>query len=432
VATIEYLAFEGGGGKGAAYLGALKYLKDIGFLRFNEPKSGTNEKRRLDPICIKGISGSSAGAITAVLLASGHNCDDIYNILLDTKRFEGIYKDTHRDQIPVIFSRRGKDSLKLNLLKMLKNNSKDQAPYYFSNKTYLLINLIKRMRDIYDSSLFGIRNVSKESGEFLKESFFYALNSLYFDLGILDGETVREIIRERLGIQFGDSNITFAQMHEETHIHLRITGTCINTAETIWFDHLGVWKNMAVADAVRISISVPLIFKPVAITYDAPDLNRGTGTGFLFADGGILNNAPIHAFNFPGKPMPIGKCEAMLMNSAKTHNFDRGQLNKNILLIRLDVEKIPEIIGIDSYLPSLLNAVTSLSETSQLLSHEEIAQTITLSTDGLSTLDFIISSGTKDDPKKTAKDKLDEFIKRSYKEMEDGLRKTPFMPENIV
>ena len=57
---IRYLAFEGGGGKGCAYVGALKRLHDAKVI-----------DRAL------GFAGSSAGAITAFLLSIGMTVSEI-------------------------------------------------------------------------------------------------------------------------------------------------------------------------------------------------------------------------------------------------------------------------------------------------------------------------------------------------------------------
>ena len=53
---IEYLALEGGGGKGYAFLGALEILEEKGVLAQ-----------------IKGFAGASAGAIAAMLLSIGYD-----------------------------------------------------------------------------------------------------------------------------------------------------------------------------------------------------------------------------------------------------------------------------------------------------------------------------------------------------------------------
>ena len=57
---IRYLALEGGGGKGFAYLGALQLLDD---------------HKVLDQI--KGVAGASAGAITALMISLGMSATEI-------------------------------------------------------------------------------------------------------------------------------------------------------------------------------------------------------------------------------------------------------------------------------------------------------------------------------------------------------------------
>lgn len=70
--NFRNLVFEGGGVKGIAYSGALKVLQTMGIL----------EK-------IKRVAGTSAGAITAVLLALGYSVENISGIIkqLNFKRF---------------------------------------------------------------------------------------------------------------------------------------------------------------------------------------------------------------------------------------------------------------------------------------------------------------------------------------------------------
>lgn len=65
--SIENLVFEGGGVKGAAYAGALRELHNEGVLKG-----------------IKRVAGTSAGAITATLLAIGCTIEEIDKILRET------------------------------------------------------------------------------------------------------------------------------------------------------------------------------------------------------------------------------------------------------------------------------------------------------------------------------------------------------------
>lgn len=96
--NLEYIVMEGGGARGAAYLGAIKALetkmKDHQATNsleiFIHDTGGRTKPGLLDyykkdgdkkiPV-IKGIAGSSAGAITTFALALGFNSDEIDNIL---------------------------------------------------------------------------------------------------------------------------------------------------------------------------------------------------------------------------------------------------------------------------------------------------------------------------------------------------------------
>ncbi len=79
---IAYLALEGGGGKGVTYLGAIIALEEMGVLPIKKA-AGTNQ--------IKGISGASAGAITALLLAIGYNSKQIKRLLSNSAQFNEFF-----------------------------------------------------------------------------------------------------------------------------------------------------------------------------------------------------------------------------------------------------------------------------------------------------------------------------------------------------
>src|SRR5258706_4003238 len=69
---IKYLAFEGGGGKGIAFLGALQVLTEQKILANN--KSGYRGH-------IEGYAGASAGAITAFWLSIGYDFYEVEEFL---------------------------------------------------------------------------------------------------------------------------------------------------------------------------------------------------------------------------------------------------------------------------------------------------------------------------------------------------------------
>jgi NTE family protein len=79
---IAYLALEGGGGKGFAYLGALQLL---------------DKHKVLDQI--KGVAGTSAGAITALMISLRMKADEIAK-KIDETDFTEFFDDPRPRLIP--------------------------------------------------------------------------------------------------------------------------------------------------------------------------------------------------------------------------------------------------------------------------------------------------------------------------------------------
>ena len=65
---------------------------------------------------------------------------------------------------------------------------------------------------------------------------------------------------------------------------LILTGTCLNTGKAVYFSY-EKYPNMRVLDALRITISVPILFDPVKFN------DR------YYVDGGCIDNYPISLFN---------------------------------------------------------------------------------------------------------------------------------------
>jgi len=65
---VSHLCLEGGGVKGIAYAGALRELEENGYITLSE---------------LKGVAGSSAGAIAALLISIGYTVDEMEKVLLE-------------------------------------------------------------------------------------------------------------------------------------------------------------------------------------------------------------------------------------------------------------------------------------------------------------------------------------------------------------
>ncbi|WP_298436170.1 patatin-like phospholipase family protein [Geobacter sp.] len=191
------LVFEGGGVKGVAYLGALAVLREKGVL------DG-----------ITRVGGTSAGAITALLVGMGYGPDQIEAEVrsLDFTKFLddsfGIVRDTDR---------------------------------------------------------------------------------LLHDFGWYKGDAFREWAGRMIGQRTGNSESTFGEVAgmkgAKGFRDLYFIGTNLSTgfAEVFSAEHT---PRMCVADAVRISMSIPLFFAA----------KRGV-RGDVYVDGGVLDNYPVKLFD---------------------------------------------------------------------------------------------------------------------------------------
>jgi NTE family protein len=116
-------------------------------------------------------------------------------------------------------------------------------------------------------------------------------------------------------------NMTFQRHQEVFQAKLAVSGSNLSTYKTHLFSS-STTPRFLVSDAVRISMSLPIAFKPLVIESDA-DLQRvispGEGTRLrsassgrmephylkgVWVDGGLLNNVPLHAFDNEPEPSP--------------------------------------------------------------------------------------------------------------------------------
>jgi NTE family protein len=202
------LVLEGGGVKGIGLAGALAVLEDRGW----------------EPAC---IAGTSAGAITAALLAAGYRSADMKQLLLDLD-FHAFEDRGWEDWIP------GGELLSI----------------------------------VLDKGVFEGDHLHKWISDLLADKNVHTFEDLQ-DEAELDNE------RRRFRLRVIASDVTgrrlLALPQDATHIGLEP-------------------KDLGVADAVRMSMSIPLFFEPVEVN------------GHLIVDGGLLSNFPVWLFDRQGAP----------------------------------------------------------------------------------------------------------------------------------
>lgn len=244
------LVFEGGGAKGLAFVGALKSFE----------KRGHTPRR---------LIGTSAGSITACLIAAGYNSQEnlaaISEKLPDGRPRFASFMDT-----PTIYD----DAI-----------VRDQLGYWL--KTELdnpaIPNLIEPVVD----------NMIEE---LVKNDLIRHLLSLLLWGGWYAGDTFNDWLREKLnanGRDLEDSDLT--EFHQKTGRDLSVVASDLTGKEMLVLNHRTA-PTLPTVWAVRMSMGCPFAWQEVSWkaewgTYRGRDMG-----GHRVVDGGLLSNFPISLF----------------------------------------------------------------------------------------------------------------------------------------
>jgi len=100
----------------------------------------------------------------------------------------------------------------------------------------------------------------------------------------------------------GNPNLTFADLHELAKTYpfrdLYVTGANLTEQHIEIFSH-ETYPTMRIADAVRISMSIPLFYEAIWLDSKGKVWEDGCAECQLFVDGGLLMNYPVEVFDRP-------------------------------------------------------------------------------------------------------------------------------------
>jgi NTE family protein len=360
---VHYLSFEGGGGKGAAYLGALAALShpEIGLLQYEAETDDYHLRRwsSADGVGIRGVAGASVGAITAALLASGWGIRALYeDVVSDRTTLAGFFdpaEPTHR-KVPVALRADGESSPR-------GAGSTHPGSYFVETREQgkfaqlLDTDWARAVGDGPLGELAALLTPNPAVRQVLTGPVGH-LQNLWLDYGLFSGcagqSFLETSIREGRFMTHSDDegqNVTFSEHRRRSGIDLVLTGTNLRTGRAAYLSERHGLGGMPVAEGVRISMGLPLVFKPVRVSRDADPRYAG-----LWVDGGVLNNTPIHAFD---------------------HESD-GTFNEAVLGLRLEVDRDNEITGLVSYLKAVGKTYLGASETREIRTEREEHQTVSL------------------------------------------------------
>ncbi|MDX5348792.1 MAG: patatin-like phospholipase family protein [Hymenobacteraceae bacterium] len=148
--------------------------------------------------------------------------------------------------------------------------------------------------------------------------FAGGINRLVRQYGWYRGNAFSNWIGDLIKAKTGNADLTFAELHQLTgkgnYRDLYVTGTNLSKQQTVVFSH-ETYPNMKVRDAVRVSMSIPLYYRAVALDSAGNILThpRKHPHADIVVDGGITANYPIDIFDHrrylqqPGDPAAAPK-----------------------------------------------------------------------------------------------------------------------------
>ncbi|MBL8148870.1 MAG: patatin-like phospholipase family protein [Blastocatellia bacterium] len=248
------IVFEGGGAKGNAFVGALEVLNERG-----------HKHRRL--------IGTSAGSITATLLAAGYTPEEMRQVV--TEKVEVVDANGSKTVVP-------RFSLFLDTpVNFTQDTVKDSFLDPFLN---IDIPYVPKTIERYLTNEV-VEHLMKHPH--LRE--FFSLIELG---GLYAGDNFLSWIKERLKQKGFSDEITFKDYVQKTNCDLSIIVSNTTLSEMLVLNHRTA-PDCPVAHAVRMSMSIPFLWQEVIWQSDWGKYLDQDLTGNVLVDGGVISNFPI-------------------------------------------------------------------------------------------------------------------------------------------
>lgn len=281
---VHNLIFQGGGIKELACLGALQALAE-----------------HIDLAEIKRVGGNSAGSILATLWGVGYSLPELEKMLKEMK-FDHFMDGEYREDLLKLGQRQ----------EQLKQLGKDVAADM--NK----IKNASRNPIASPSGASGLSNKASSDVDVTAIKRGLKLLNNETDFGLFPGDFFCKWLESCLQAKTGIAHITFKELQTlraqrpedfKDSKDIYMVGANISTGMTEVFSH-ETTPDMIISDAVRISISIPLVFRPHRMYIKNDKGERiAAASNHWYVDGGLLDNYPLWLFD-KAKYVPESKLEA--------------------------------------------------------------------------------------------------------------------------
>ena len=250
---------------------------------------------------------------------------------------------------------------------------------------------------------------STDFNDFMDDSFgiIRDMNRLVEKFGWNKGDFFHEWITKLIKKKLKDGNATFQDLKDADGLDLYVYGTNLSTSfgEVFSIEHT---PKVRLADAVRISMSIPLFFAAIR-----------NARNDVYVDGGVLNNYPIKLFDRRKYLLEADATQgrntsyydeenvAYLADAADGNNPKEYIFNRETLGFRLDsaqeiaafrygnVEKRFEIEDFFDFAKALITTVVD-SQQNNHLHGDDWARTVYIDSLGVGTTDFDLDNDTKE------------------------------------
>eukprot|EP01122_Echinamoeba_exundans_P015062 TRINITY_DN69_c0_g1_i4.p1 TRINITY_DN69_c0_g1~~TRINITY_DN69_c0_g1_i4.p1 ORF type:complete len:1227 (+),score=160.05 TRINITY_DN69_c0_g1_i4:737-4417(+) len=329
---IRNLVFQGGGIKGLAYFGALKQLFNPSAVPHGEgaPRAELENILRL--------AGTSAGAITACVLAVGYSLEEAEKIVSDMALEEFLDGELSQQVL--------------------------QAKDTFSNGISVG-GIIKYALGHLSTVVSMIETLKKHGGLCLGEKFRTWMDDI-IAAKLTDGKNKR--------LKFA----TFADLRARAldpanggrYKQLYVIGCNLETNQEQIFS-AETTPNMIISDAVRISMSIPFVFRPHQVHIRVGSGDRiSVPKSHSYVDGGVLNNFPLKIFDSWQYLAGLDLREQPPASSPSTSSRKRQVYNHQTLGLRLKIGGLEASVAeregqVDPGVWVAQHSVTSAESTSQ-------------------------------------------------------------------